>query len=50
MAAWPPDRPPLLEEVVLHVTHFCEVPLGDTDNLAKPIRDALQGVVYKNDR
>ncbi len=50
MAAWPPDRPPILEEVALHVTHFCEVPLGDTDNLAKPIRDALQGVVYKNDR
>lgn len=36
--------------IVLRVTHYCETALGDLDNLLKPIQDALQGVVYANDR
>lgn len=34
----------------MRVTFFRESELGDVDNLAKPILDALQGVVYRNDR
>jgi crossover junction endodeoxyribonuclease RusA len=33
------------------ITYFCERRWrGDNDNIMKPIRDALQGVVYRNDR
>jgi crossover junction endodeoxyribonuclease RusA len=35
--------------VVIRVTHYCETVIGDVDNLTKPIQDALQGVVYRND-
>ncbi len=36
--------------VRLRVTHYCETIAGDVDNLMKPIQDALQGIVYRNDR
>jgi len=36
--------------VILCVTHYCETVIGDVDNLTKPIQDALQGVVYLNDK
>lgn len=42
-------RPVLDGNVILRVTHFCDTPIGDVDNLVKPIQDALQGVVYIND-
>jgi crossover junction endodeoxyribonuclease RusA len=44
------DQPPIGEQVIIRVTHYCEKVLGDVDNLIKPIQDALQGVVYWNDR
>lgn len=30
---WPDGVPPLEGDVVLHVTHYCELAVGDTDNL-----------------
>ena len=50
MAAWPRDQPPLIGAVGLQVTFYRESELGDVDNLLKPIQDALQGIVYHNDR
>ena len=41
---------PIEDQVVVRVTHYCETVLGDVGNLVKPIQDALQGVVYWNDR
>jgi len=48
-AVWA-GRPPLEGGVVIHVTHYYETILGDVDNVMKPIQDALQGVVYRDDR
>ena len=50
MESWPDGVSPLDVDVALHVTHYCEFAVGDTDNLIKPVQDALQGVVYVNDR
>ena len=36
--------------IVTFVTHYYETAIGDVDNLVKPIQDALQGVVYWNDK
>ena len=49
-AAWPINRPAYEGAVELRITHYSERPLADRDNLIKPIQDALQGVVYPNDR
>ena len=49
-AAWPKDQALLDGPVRLRVTYYCESLAGDVDNLVKPIQDALQGVVYRNDR
>ena len=50
LAAWPHIDTPLLEVVSLRVTYYCEMAIGDVDNLVKPIQDALQGVAHVNDR
>jgi len=50
MAAWPPGTPPFEGRVGLRVTHYYETPVGDMDNIRKPIQDALQGIAYRNDR
>jgi crossover junction endodeoxyribonuclease RusA len=44
------DQPPIEDQVIIRVTHYCETVIGDVDNLTKPIQDALQGVVYQDDR
>lgn len=49
-AAWTQGRPPLLADVGLRVTHYSERRIADRDNLVKPIQDALQGIVYLDDR
>jgi crossover junction endodeoxyribonuclease RusA len=48
-AAWPGTRTRFAGDVGLRVTHYSERKIADTDNLLKPIQDALQGVVYKDD-
>ena len=47
-AAWP--QPPLQGNVRLRVTYYCESTRIDVDNLKKPIQDALQEILYVNDR
>jgi crossover junction endodeoxyribonuclease RusA len=34
----------------MRVTFYRDSALGDVDNLTKPVLDALQGIVYDNDR
>ena len=42
---------PVKSEVKLQIIYFFEEALAlDVDNAAKPIQDALQGIVYPNDR
>lgn len=49
-AAWPPDQPPFNGDVEPRVTHYSERRIADRDNLIKPIQDALQSIVYMNDK
>jgi crossover junction endodeoxyribonuclease RusA len=48
--AWPRDEPPLRGRIRLRVTFYFETRAGDMDNIRKPIQDALQGIVYVNDK
>ena len=43
-------RSPLTGPVELHMFHYTEELAADVDNLNKPIQDALQGVVFLDDR
>lgn len=53
-AAWSGDRP-LPNDVRLRLTHYYETANGredgipDSDNIVKPIREALRGVIYDHD-
>ena len=47
---WPQNRPPSSEAIEIRISEFCEDAVRDRDNLAKPILDALQGLVYADDR
>ena len=47
--AWKGQRP-IDGNVRIRVIHYYETIIGDVDNLTKPIQDALQGIVYVNDR
>ncbi|MFJ5591962.1 RusA family crossover junction endodeoxyribonuclease [Streptomyces noursei] len=48
-AAWPANEPPLTRRVLASITYFhVDAPL-DTDNMLKPIQDALIGIVYDDD-
>ncbi len=49
VAAWG-EAAPLAGAVELHIVHYGETRSGDLDNLNKPIQDAMQGVVFVNDR
>lgn len=48
-AAWGAD-PPLDVEVLLRITYFHENAPLDVDNMIKPIQDALNGIVYVDDK
>ncbi|MEJ7706169.1 MAG: RusA family crossover junction endodeoxyribonuclease [Nocardioidaceae bacterium] len=48
-AAWGTD-PPLDVEVLLQLTYFHESAPLDVDNMIKPIQDALNGIVYVDDK
>jgi len=42
---------PSTEEMVLRVAYFyVSDPIGDLDNIVKPIQDALTGIAYADDR
>lgn len=48
-ARWGAD-PPLDVEVLLQLTYFHESAPLDVDNMIKPIQDALNGIVYVDDK
>lgn len=48
--AWPDDKPRMAGEVEVHISEFSDYATRDRDNMAKPVLDAMQGVVYDNDR
>ena len=47
---WPAGQAPYDVPVQLRMTHYAPRSHADMDNLIKPIQDALQGVLYLNDR
>jgi hypothetical protein len=49
-AAWPIYNPPTADDVEVHISEFSESATKDRDNMAKPILDAMQGIVYENDK
>jgi len=49
-ANWPRGRKPINVAVELRITHYGERRVIDLDNMIKPIQDALEGIVYLNDR
>jgi crossover junction endodeoxyribonuclease RusA len=50
MSRWPIDEPPATGAVRIDITHIFIGVAGDLDNLAKPVLDALKGLVYEDDR
>ena len=48
---WPEDELPVGDSVMVEITYFYEKgpPKIDVDNMSKPILDALEDVVYKDD-
>jgi len=47
---WPSGEPPCdLDNLKITITYFYETTTPDTDNIIKPIQDALEGIVYTND-
>lgn len=50
-ALWPADERPLLDMLQIHATYYyAGRRRPDVDNFIKPISDALEGIVYVNDR
>lgn len=49
------NRAPLGESIQVTITHYYDAPYGDessvpdSDNIVKPVRDALNGVIYVDD-
>lgn len=46
---WQEDYPPTVEMVNVVITNFYKITSPDVDNIAKPILDALIGLVYLDD-
>jgi len=49
-SAWPDGKPPMAGDVEVWISEFSEFATRDGDNMAKPVLDAMQRVVYGNDR
>jgi crossover junction endodeoxyribonuclease RusA len=48
--AWPSTDAPIKDEMQVVITYFYDLfPVGDTDNIIKPIQDALIGLIYTDD-
>lgn len=47
--AWPPDDTPVDTPVQLRIVYYYLGDPLDTDNMIKPIQDALKGLVYSDD-
>lgn len=49
-AYWRQRSGPLVQSLQVTIVHYyATTPIGDTDNLVKPILDALDGLVYVDD-
>lgn len=46
---WSSGNPPTQEEIEIRITYFYEDISPDVDNIAKPIQDALEGLIFEND-
>ncbi len=46
---WPENQEIVTEAVLLQITYFYEINTIDTDNIVKPIQDAIIGLVYVDD-
>jgi hypothetical protein len=49
MSRWPPGEAPAVGPIRVNVTHVFVSVAVDLDNLAKPVPDALKGVVFQDD-
>ncbi len=49
-AKWPPGINPLTCNVKMTIVYYYEGTALDTDNMLKPIQDALSGLIYNDDR
>jgi crossover junction endodeoxyribonuclease RusA len=50
MSRWLAGEPPATGAISVEITHIFAGVAGDLDNLAKPVLDALKGLVYEDDR
>ena len=48
--AWSDKTPPMAGDIEVYISEFSEFATRDRDNMAKPVLDAMQNVVYGNDR
>lgn len=46
---WPPGELPLNQPIKIFAVYYYEGAALDTDNMIKPIQDALKGLVYSDD-
>lgn len=46
---WPPGESPIIQPIKIYVVYYYEGEALDTDNMIKPIQDALKGLVYSDD-
>jgi crossover junction endodeoxyribonuclease RusA len=49
MSRWPAGEPPATGAIQLGITHVYASVAIDLDNLAKPVLDALKGLVFQDD-
>jgi hypothetical protein len=49
-AKWPPQDQPIISNVKITVVYYHDGAALDTDNMLKPIQDALIGLIYNDDR
>jgi Holliday junction resolvase RusA-like endonuclease len=47
---WSADDAPVEQDVTVEMTHFFIGAPGDVDNFPKPVLDALEGLVFLDDR
>ena len=48
-AKWPPNTPPVTCNVKITIMYYYDGVALDTDNMLKPIQDALIGLIYDDD-
>ncbi len=49
-AEWPAGEAPLACKLKIHITYYHDRAPLDVDNMIKPIQDALNGIVYVDDK